>query len=298
MLAGKRSSNEPAGSRRKVQITSAKIAPGQCNGAHDGDIVLPRSLIVNAEQRGDALTLLRLLPDACTPLVFFDPQFRAVLDKLKFGNESARQRGRAGLPAMSEDYIDSVCLEIARVLAPSGYLIAEAQRLINACAPEFRSLVQAALQTGCRYGELCRIEVTDFNRDAGTLAIRKSKSDKARHVVLTDEGAEFFKGLSAGRAGNEPMFGRQWGVSHQLRPMAEAVIRARITPAISFHGLRHTWASHAVMNGVPLLVVAKNLGHAVEKHYGHLAPSYIADAIRAGAPRFGMVESSGLRVLR
>jgi integrase len=162
--------------------------------------------------------------------------------------------------------------------------------------------VQAALQTGCRYGELCRLEVTDFNRDAGTLAIRKSKSDKARHVVLTDEGAEFFKGLTAGRAGNEPMFGRLWGISHQLRPMAEAVIGAKITPAISFHGLRHTWASHAVMNGVPLLVVAKNLGHAdtrmVEKHYGHLAPSYIADAIRAGAPRFGMVGSSGLRVLR
>jgi hypothetical protein len=45
------------------------------------------------------------------------------------------------------------------------------------------------------------------------------------------------------------------------------------------------------MNGVPLLVVAKNLGHSdtrmVEKHYGHLAPSYVADAIRAGAPRFG-----------
>jgi hypothetical protein len=45
------------------------------------------------------------------------------------------------------------------------------------------------------------------------------------------------------------------------------------------------------MSGVPLLVVAKNLGHAdtrmVERHYGHLAPSYIADAIRAGAPKFG-----------
>jgi hypothetical protein len=50
-------------------------------------------------------------------------------------------------------------------------------------------------------------------------------------------------------------------------------------------------ASHAVMNGVPLMVVARNLGHTdtrmVEKHYGHLAPSFIADAIRAGAPRFG-----------
>ncbi len=44
-----------------------------------------------------------------------------------------------------------------------------------------------------------------------------------------------------------------------------------------------TYASLSTM-AVPLLMVAKNLGHAdtriVEKHYGHLAPSYIVDAIR------------------
>jgi integrase len=55
--------------------------------------------------------------------------------------------------------------------------------------------------------------------------------------------------------------------------------------------LRHTWASLAVMAGVPLLVVAENLGHVdtrmVEKHYGHMTKSYVADAIRAGAPKFG-----------
>jgi len=55
----------------------------------------------NLAQCGDALALLQSLPDSSTPLVFFDPQYRAVLDKLKFGNEGARQRGRAGLPAMS-----------------------------------------------------------------------------------------------------------------------------------------------------------------------------------------------------
>jgi integrase len=73
--------------------------------------------------------------------------------------------------------------------------------------------------------------------------------------------------------------------------MADACERAKIKPPISFHGLRHTYASHAVMNGAPLLVVAKNLGHSdtrmVERHYGHLAPSYVADAIRKAAPRFG-----------
>src|ERR1700750_2312444 len=78
---------------------------------------------INVMQQGDALTLLRSLPEAYAPLVFFDPQHRAVLEKLKFGNERARQKGRAGLPAMSDDYIDSVCLEIVRVLKPSGYLM-------------------------------------------------------------------------------------------------------------------------------------------------------------------------------
>jgi hypothetical protein len=50
---------------------------------------------------------------------------------------------------------------------------------------------------------------------------------------------------------------------------------------------------------VPLLVVAMNLGHRdtrmVEKHYGHLAESYVTDAIRAGAPRYD-VESAEMVV--
>jgi integrase len=169
--------------------------------------------------------------------------------------------------------------------------IGEAKRLINACEPEFRPLVQAALQTGARYGELCRLQVHDFSVDSDTLAIRQSKSGKARHIVLTDEGRAFFAQLAAGRSGAEPMFRKLWAKSHQARPMREAVERAKIKPVIGFHGLRHTWASLAIMAGMPLMVVARNLGHAdtrmVEKHYGHLAPSFIADAIRKSAPRFG-----------
>ena len=73
--------------------------------------------------------------------------------------------------------------------------------------------------------------------------------------------------------------------------MREACALAKIRPALSFHGLRHTWASLAVMNGVPLMVVARNLGHRdtrmCEAHYAHLSPGHMRDAIRAGAPRFG-----------
>jgi integrase len=184
-------------------------------------------------------------------------------------------------------------VEVARVRYLS---IAEAERLINASDPDFRSLVRAALETGARYSELARLELQDFNPDAGTVAIRRSKTGKARHIILTEEGTAFFRQHTAGRSGHELIFPRGSGVpwkhSDQKRPMAEAVARAKITPAITFHGLRHTWASLTVMAGVPLMVVAKNLGHVdtrmVEKHYGHLAPSFIADAIRAGAPRFAV----------
>lgn len=180
--------------------------------------------------------------------------------------------------------------------------IAECKRLINGCEdPAFRLLVRAALETGARYGELARLEVADYNPDAGTLAIRTSKTDKVRHIVLTPDGGQpFFKQICAGRTAGALMLpkadGSIWRKSHQDAPMREACRRAWITPHVNFHQLRHTWASLSVMNGVPLLVVAKNLGHSdtrmVERHYGHLASSYITEAIHAGAPRFGKVKSN------
>jgi integrase len=143
--------------------------------------------------------------------------------------------------------------------------VAESQRLLNSCDPDFRSLIRGALETGCRYGELTRLMVHDFNPDAGTLAITRSKSGKSRHVVLTPEGAGFFRQHCTGRAGDELMFrhdgGTAWQRSQQSDRMRDACKRAKIKPYISFHGLRHTWASLAVMAGLPLMIVARNLGH-------------------------------------
>jgi integrase len=180
--------------------------------------------------------------------------------------------------------------------ARARYLtIDEARRLLNACADDFRKIVEAALLTGARYGELTTLTVADFNLDSGTVHIRMSKAGKARHVVLNDEGRALFERLRAGRAGDQRIFlkadGRTWGRSHQHRPLKAACERAKIVPALDFHSLRHTWASLSIMAGAPLLVVAQNLGHSdtrmVERHYGHLAHSYVAETIRRTAPKFG-----------
>ena len=178
----------------------------------------------------------------------------------------------------------------------------EARRLTNACPPDFRGLVTGALLTGCRYGELTAMTVDDFNPDAGTLRIRTSKSGKPRHVVLTQEGRDFIAALAAGRSGCARLFlrnnGKPWSKSEQQRPMIAACAAARIDLPVNFHGLRHTYASRLAMRGVPLAVIAAQLGHAdtrmVEKHYGHLAPNYIAETVRAAFGTLGIIEQSNV----
>lgn len=172
----------------------------------------------------------------------------------------------------------------------------EARRLRNACAPDFRNLVEAALQTGCRYGELCRLRVRDFDARTKSLRVETSKSGRPRSVALTDEGAELFARLSKGKTGDLPLLtrtdGSAWRSSHQLRRMEEASKAAKITPAVSFHILRHTYASRLAMKGAPMPVIAAQLGHQdtrmTERHYAHLGPSYVAETVRALFGSYGM----------
>jgi integrase len=172
----------------------------------------------------------------------------------------------------------------------------ECVRLVNACAPDFRNLVRGALLTGCRYSELTALRAADFNPDAGIVTVRESKAAKPRHVVLTEEGQQLFVSLTAGKLAADRIFSRpdggEWRRSHQIRPMIEACKHAKIRPAISFHVLRHTHGSALAMRGVPMAVIAEQLGHAdtrmTEKHYAHLSGGYVADTIRTHFPTLGI----------
>ncbi|CAA7625027.1 site-specific integrase [Magnetospirillum sp. UT-4] len=173
----------------------------------------------------------------------------------------------------------------------------QCRALAEACDPEFRLLVQAAILTGCRYSELVRLRVGDVNADSGTLLVAEAKSGKSRHVVLTEEGQDFFAKAVSDKAHGDLLFtkpgGGAWGKSHQCRPLRDACAAAGIVPSVTFHALRHTHASHLAMRGTPLVVIAAQLGHSdtrmVEKHYAHLAPSYVAETIRKGFPRLGLL---------
>lgn len=170
----------------------------------------------------------------------------------------------------------------------------EARRLINASPADLRPLIQAALQTGCREGELLTVQARDYDPHSKTLLIPDSKSGKPRRIPLTEAGCNLFSELSAGKLEDERIFmrtdGSPWYRVAILRAMNAATKAAKVAQPVTFYTLRHTYASHLIQEGTPLLFVAAALGHRdarmVEKHYAHLSPSHVADSIRANLPDF------------
>lgn len=71
----------------------------------------------------DGLTLLENLPSCSIDACFFDPQYRAGLDKLKFGNEGkSRMIQRSKLSQMSNEVIVKFIQGIFVALKPSSYV--------------------------------------------------------------------------------------------------------------------------------------------------------------------------------
>ena len=172
----------------------------------------------------------------------------------------------------------------------------EARRLVNACDPAFRPLVQAALLTGARYSELAGLEIRDFDQQSQTVWLRETKAGVARAVYLEGEGVRLIEQAVLGKPSDGLIFprpdGKRWGPSQQARPLAAACAVAKLAPT-GFHDLRRTYGARLALRGVPMAVIAEALGHADERitrrHYAHLSKSYVADTVRAATAGLGIV---------
>lgn len=84
---------------------------------------LPPSFKANTRNQADGQIFLESLTSSTFPLCIFDPQYRGVLDRQKYGNEGKRQKDRAQRIQMSEEVIKNFIIEIDRVLIGSGHLL-------------------------------------------------------------------------------------------------------------------------------------------------------------------------------
>ena len=80
-------------------------------------------LPLNRRNQCDGRELLAALEPESIPLCIFDPQYRGVLDKLRYGNEGvSRGQRRSALPQMNEETIGEFVAGISAALIPSGHL--------------------------------------------------------------------------------------------------------------------------------------------------------------------------------
>ena len=168
----------------------------------------------------------------------------------------------------------------------------EAERLIKAADDEWRSMITLALKTGLRQGELLALRWDDVDLVTGRLVVRRNvvrgiigtpKSGKQREVPLSPSAVKTLKGHRHLRG--ELVFCDESGAmlrpSECVWPLWRACKRAGIR-GVRWHALRHTFASHLVMRGVPLKAVQELLGHAtidMTMRYAHLAPVVHREAV-------------------
>lgn len=211
---------------------------------------------------------------------------------------------RVLIEATRENRLERNPLQFMKVLkcspVPEVYMASEE---INAVLDAskghlFQSLFLVALNTGMRRGELAGlcwdrvnfelnlIEISRI-RDRNGLADRTKTFKSRRFIpmnVIVRQQLELMKSKSGG---SELVFS-DFDVNHLYRDFRKFLKKAKVKTQYRFHDIRHTFASHFMMNGGNIYDLQKILGHTsleMTQRYAHLAPEHLVQA--ANIVRFG-----------
>lgn len=147
-----------------------------------------------------------------------------------------------------------------------------------------------SLHTGMRAGEIFSLKWGHIDKNHGIIHIADPKSGHSRKVFMTNTIKELFKRMDCGEA--EELVFKSRGkdkidrISYAFR---RAVDRLHFNKGVkdprqivTFHTLRHTFASWLALQGTPILTIKELLGHqslAMTERYSHLTPDHKRSAV-------------------
>ena len=152
-------------------------------------------------------------------------------------------------------------------------------------------VIRLLLLTGCRRGEILGLRWSEVHRDALFLSDAKMG---ARKVPLNSQARSILDRQP--RDANPFVFPSPRNPHRPLSEHLSLWYRVRREAGIEdvrLHDLRHTFASHAVLRGIPLPVVSRLLGHAhpsMTLRYAHVSDR----ETEAAAERIGAVIARAL----
>ena len=176
----------------------------------------------------------------------------------------------------------------------------EVRRLLDAVTTlRERAIMEIAYSSGLRLGEVLRLKVTDIDSARMVIRVERGKGGKDRNVMLAASLLETLRAywkrdkprrwLFPGQGGERPL-----NATVVQRAFAVAKETARIDKPVSFHSLRHSFATHLLESGVNVRTIQALLGHrslGTTERYTHVAGAYLRetrsplDRLRGTPPR-------------
>lgn len=151
-------------------------------------------------------------------------------------------------------------------------------RMIAHTEGDFQSLLRFLWLTGCRPSEATQLTADAVDWQSSCIVLRKHKTahkGKSRVIYLSADALALLNAQKE-KHGTGFLFlgetGKPWGRKVLAQKMWR--LQKRLGIKATAYGLRHTFATDALANGVPDAHVAELLGHSgtamIHKHYAHL----------------------------
>jgi len=158
----------------------------------------------------------------------------------------------------------------------------EMDALINACSLHLRPIVMVALHTGMRKGEVLSLTWQDIDLGARTIAVRHTKNNETKVVPINQTLYEELQRLPRHLHSAYIFCNAQGEPYDEVKRSFKTACRKAGIKDFRFHDLRHTFASHLMMNSVNLKAVQHLLGHKdirMTLRYSHLSREHLQAAV-------------------
>jgi integrase/recombinase XerD len=163
----------------------------------------------------------------------------------------------------------------------------EYRRLLSAAQPHLKPIIEMAVETGLRQGELLGLRWDQLDSDRREVRLVETKSNQPRVVPLSDRAVAIF--VVTAPIGNSPFVFTNPRTGQRYRNLRQSFQKACSRAGISdfrWHDLRHTFASWHVQSGTDLYRLSRILGHStlqMTTRYAHLATEQLHEAVRGVA---------------
>jgi len=185
-----------------------------------------------------------------------------------------------------------VKLRVEESKSPRFLSVEECRRFLDACPSDLYAVYYTFLQTGMRKAELENLTWADVDLERRQIAIRRKKGWQPktgeREIPISDGLLKLLRRLHRIRdcGDSDYVFAVKTSGKTIHNYLRDELIRiakaAGIENLTKVHTLRHTFASHLVMQGVDLPTVQKLMGHSdisTTMVYAHLAPDHLSAAV-------------------